>query len=76
MNKTKLTFIKFGVAFLAIALLVGKTYDIGIHRPPLKYAHIPTSTQEYVKDLRKNTKDQGITIKTKGPFDCIRRKRP
>ena len=69
MNKTKLTFIKFGVAFLAIALLVGKTYDIGIHRPPLKYAHIPTSTQEYVKDLRKNTKDQGITIKTKGPFD-------
>lgn len=74
MNKTKLTFIKFGVFFGVIALLVAKAYDIGIHRPPLKYAHISTFTQEYVRDLHRNAKDQGITIKAKGPFDWNNKK--
>lgn len=68
-NNNGLTFIKIGIAFFVIALLVGKTYDIGLHRPPLKYASIPDVTKEYLRNLDRNNRDQGITVSDIGPFD-------
>lgn len=68
-NKNGLTFIKIGIVFLIVALLVGKTYEIGLHRPPLKYANIPDVTKEYLRNLDRNNRDQGITISDIGPFD-------
>lgn len=69
MNKTLLAIVKFGVIFLVLALFVGSLYDIGIHRPPLKYAEIPMSTRDYIDNLGKNNRGQGLTYKDQGPFD-------
>ena len=68
-TKTKIAFLKWAALFVLLALIVAKVYDIGLHRPPLKYANIPTSTQDYLRNLGKNTKDQGITYSDQGPFD-------
>ena len=68
-TKTKIAFLKWAALFVLLALIVAKVYDIGLHRPPLKYANIPTSTQDYLRNLGKNTKDQGITYSDQGPFN-------
>lgn len=68
-TKTKIAFIKWTALFVVLAFIVAKVYDIGLHRPPLKYANIPTSTQDYLRNLGKNTKDQGISYSDQGPFD-------
>ncbi len=68
-KKTIITFIKFGVVFLLLGLLVGKIYDIGLHRPPLMYAVVPESTQLFIKQLGRDSKDQGLSFTKQGPFD-------
>lgn len=68
-KKYGLTLLKIGIVFFAIALLVGKAYDTGLHRPPLKYANIPDVTKEYLKNLDRSNRDQGFTISDIGPFD-------
>lgn len=68
MNKTNATFIKFAVIFFITALFIGKIYETGRNRPPLKYAHIPTSTKEYIGEMGK-IKGQGFTFSDVGPFD-------
>lgn len=73
-NKTKIAFLKWTGIFVVVGLIVAKVYDIGIHRPPLKYAFIPQETIEYIRILGKNTKDQGILYTDKGPFDWSNKK--
>ena len=68
-TKTKIAFLKWTGVFVVLAIIVAKVYDIGLHRPPLKYAYIPISTQDYLRNLGKNTKDQGISYSDQGPFD-------
>ena len=68
-KKYGLTLLKIGIAFFVVALLVGKVYDTGLHRPPLKYANIPDVTKEYLRDLDRRNRDQGFTISDVGPFD-------
>ena len=68
-RKTSISFLKWTAVFVVLALIVAKAYDIGIHRPPLKYANIPISTQDYLRELGKLAKDQGITFSDQGPFD-------
>ena len=68
-TKTKIAFLKWVGVFVVLAIIVAKVYDIGLHRPPLKYANIPISTQDYLRNLGKNTKDQGISYSDQGPFD-------
>lgn len=68
-KKTVIVFVRFGVLFLLLALLVGKTYDIGLHRPPLMFANIPDNTRNYITELGRNCKDQGLTFSSQGPFD-------
>ena len=68
-TKTKIAFLKWTGVFVVLAIIVAKVYDIGLHRPPLKYAHIPIPTQDYLRNLGKNTKDQGISYSDQGPFD-------
>lgn len=73
-NKTRIAFLKWAGIFVVIGLIVAKVYDIGIHRPPLKYAFIPQETKDYLHILTKNTKDQGILYTDKGPFDWSNKK--
>jgi len=68
-NKSKLTILKIVIAFFIVALLVGKTYDIGLNRPPLRYANIPDVTKGYIRNIDQNNRDQGVTISDIGPFD-------
>ena len=68
-NNSKFTLLKIGIVFFIIALLVGKTYDIGLHSPPLKYANIPDVTKSYIKNINQNNRDQGVRISDIGPFD-------
>ncbi len=68
-NNSKLTLLKIAIAFFLIALLVGKTYDIGLNRPPLKYANIPDGTKGYIRHIDQSNRDQGVTISDIGPFD-------
>ena len=68
-NKNGLTLLVIGIVFLIIAVLVGHTYYIGLHRPPLKYANIPDITKDYLRKLDQNNRDQGFTISDVGPFD-------
>ncbi len=68
-NKTKIAFLKWTALFTLLAFIVAKVYDIGLHRPPLKYADVPPSTKEYLRNLGKNTQDQGISYSDQGPFD-------
>lgn len=68
-NKSKLTILKIIIAFFILALLVCKTYDIGLNRPPLKYAHIPDATKGYIRNLNLNNRDQGVKVSDIGPFD-------
>ena len=73
-NKTKIAFLKWASIFVVTGLVVAKVYDIGIHRPPLKYAIIHPKTIKYLHVLTKNTKDQGILYTDKGPFDWSNKK--
>ena len=68
-NNSIHTLIIIGIVFFVLALLVGKTYDIGLNRPPLKYAHIPDVTKGYIRNLDLNNRDQGVKISDIGPFD-------
>ena len=68
-NNSKRTLLIIGIVFFIIALLVGKTYDIGLNRPPLKYAHIPDVTKGYIRNLDQNNRDQGVKVSDIGPFD-------
>ena len=68
-NKTHITFFKWLATFVVIAIIVGKAYEIGLNRPPLKYAAIPTSTQDYLRNLTKNGKELGISFTEQGPFN-------
>ena len=68
-NKTKLTILQIAAAFLLVGLLVGKTYDIGLNRPPLKYANIPDVTKGYIRNVDQTNRDQSVTISDVGPFD-------
>lgn len=68
-SKNALTLLIIGIVFLVFALLMGHTYYIGLHRPPLKYANIPDITKDYLKNLNLNNREQGITILDIGPFD-------
>ena len=68
-SKYGTTLLTIALLFLVIALVVGKVYDIGLHRPPLKYANIPDVTKEYLRSLDRNNRDQGITVSDVGPFD-------
>ena len=68
-NKTKIAFLKWTALFTLLAFIVAKVYDIVLHRPPLKYADVPPSTKEYLRNLGKNTQDQGISYSDQGPFD-------
>ena len=68
-KKNGLTLLVIGIVFLAIAVLIGHTYYIGLHRPPLKYANIPDITKDYLRNLNLNNREQGITLVDLGPFD-------
>lgn len=68
-SKNALTLLIIGIVFLVIALLMGHTYYIGLHRPPLKYANIPDITKDYLRNLNLNNREQGITLVDVGPFD-------
>lgn len=69
MKKHILSFVKFGVLFLIIALFIGKVYDVGVHRPPLKYANIPVLTQDYINEIGKGNNDMGVSYVEQGPFN-------
>lgn len=68
-RKNALVLLVIGIVFLVVALLMGHTYYIGLHRPPLKYANIPDITKDYLKNLNLNNREQGITLVDVGPFD-------
>lgn len=68
-KKTTIIFIKCGVVFLLLGLLVGKIYDIGLHRPPLMFANIPEATQIFIKQLGRDSRDLGLSYTKQGPFD-------
>lgn len=55
--------------FAVVALLFGWLYKIGVNRPPLRYAHIPTSTRDFINEVGKKAKDQGLSFQDHGPFD-------
>lgn len=68
MKNSKSTIIGTVTAFLVLAAIIGKVYETGINRPPLKYAHIPSYTKDYIGELG-NFKGLGFTFSDLGPFD-------
>lgn len=62
-------FIQFGIIFGIFAVLFGWCYQIGVNRPPLKYAFIPESTKDYIDKLGHTPNGQGITYDENGPFE-------
>ena len=68
-KRTWMTFAGIGIAFVGIGLLVGWTYNIGIHRPSLVFANIPTPTIDYLKQLGQFAGSKGISYTEFGPFD-------
>lgn len=64
-----MTFAGIGLVFVGIGLLVGWMYNIGIHRPGLVFANIPTPTIDYLKHLHQFAHNQGISYTEFGPFD-------
>lgn len=68
-NTSKHTLLIIGIVFLILAILVGKTYNIGLNRPPLKYAHIPDVTKGYIRNIDLNNRDQGVKVSDIGPFE-------
>ena len=69
MKKYIITIVKFGLIFLLIAVGIGKLYNTGIHRPPLKYANISDQSKQYIDKVVKNNKDLGLSYVEQGPFD-------
>ncbi len=63
------TLVGFFLMFCAIALLFGWVYKIGVNRPPLKYALIPESTIEYLRNLNNINPGQGFNLSDEGPMD-------
>lgn len=59
----------FLLVFLVAAVFFGWLYKVGVNRPPLKYAHIPDATKEYIRNLGRHNDDQGLSIVERGPFD-------
>lgn len=59
----------FFLVFLVAALSFGWLYKVGVNRPPLKYAHIPDITKEYIRNLGLHNGDQGVSIVDRGPFN-------
>lgn len=58
----------FFLIFLVAAVFFGWLYKVGVNRPPLKYAHIPDITKEYIRNLGHHNGDQGLSIVDRGPF--------
>lgn len=68
MKQTNLYFVLFFSVFLFLGSLVGWLFQIGINRPPLKYADIPLQTADWINSIAKKVPDQGISVKEQGPF--------
>lgn len=68
-KRTFIRFLQFFVIFAIIAVVVGEAYNRGIHRPPLMFANIPDATQMFIKQLSRDSKDQGLSYTKQGPFD-------
>lgn len=59
----------FLLVFIVAAVFFGWLYKVGVNRPPLKYAHIPDVTKDYIRNLGRHNGDQGLSIVDRGPFD-------
>lgn len=68
-NNTIITISIFVGVFFAIALIIGGVYATAVNRPPLVYATIPISTQDFLKELTRKNVDMGVVISDNGPFD-------
>lgn len=68
MKKSTGTLVGIGFGFLGVAFLIGIIYEIGLNRPPLRYAYIPQSTSEYVEDIGRKS-CMGFVVSKAGPFD-------
>lgn len=68
MKSSKSTLIAIVLVFILLAVAFAKVYDIGVNRPPMRFANIPESTRIYIKDLG-NTPGLGLTMLDVGPFD-------
>ena len=68
-SNVKGTLVGFLLMFCIIAVLFGWVYKIGVNRPPLKYALIPESTLDYLRNLNKINPGQGINLTDEGPFN-------
>lgn len=68
MKNSIATLVRVVLVFAVLAVAFAKVYDIGLNRPPLRYAEIPEKTKQYIKDLG-DTPGLGLTISDIGPFD-------
>ena len=67
MKKEQATLLCVFVVFLALAFLMGKVYQTGVNRPPLKYALIPDGTLNYLKHLSElGGEGGGIIVRERG----------
>jgi hypothetical protein len=50
MKNSALTLVKVVLVFAVLAVAFAKVYDIGLNRPPLRFAEIPDKTKQYIKE--------------------------